>query len=46
MNTSFNLHGYPLISLEQALMTFENSELKYLSIENFLISKKLIVSNL
>ncbi len=40
MNTSFNLHGYPLVSsLEQALMTFENSELKYLAIENYLISK-------
>ena len=41
LNTSFNLHGYPLVSsLEQALMTFENSGLKYLAIEKFLLSKK------
>ncbi len=41
MNTSFNLHGYPLVAtLEQALFTFENSGLKHLAIENFLITKK------
>lgn len=41
MNTSFNLHGYPLVSSpKQALLTFENSGLKYLSLGNFLLSKK------
>ncbi len=41
MNTSFNLHGFPLVSsLKQALDTFKNSELKYLSLGNYLISKK------
>ena len=40
LNTSFNLHGYPLVaSLDQAIFTFENSNLKYLAIENFLVSK-------
>jgi carbamoyltransferase len=41
LNTSFNLHGYPLVAtLEQAIFTFENSGLKYLALENFLISKE------
>ena len=41
MNTSFNLHGFPLVSgLEQAVNTFKNSELKYLSLGDFLVSKK------
>lgn len=41
LNTSFNLHGYPLVaSPEQALFTLSNSQLKFLSIENFLITKK------
>ena len=40
LNTSFNLHGYPLVgTLKQAMFTFENSGLKYMAIENFLISK-------
>jgi carbamoyltransferase len=40
LNTSFNLHGYPLVgNLEQALFTFENSGLKYLAIQNYLVSK-------
>ena len=40
LNTSLNLHGYPLVgTLEQAIFTFENSGLKYLSIENWLIKK-------
>ena len=40
LNTSLNLHGYPLVgTLEQAMFTFENSELKYMAIENYLISK-------
>lgn len=41
LNTSFNLHGYPLVgTLEQAIFTFENSGLKYLTLENFLVTKK------
>ncbi|ROR39159.1 carbamoyltransferase C-terminal domain-containing protein [Caminibacter pacificus] len=41
LNTSFNLHGYPLVATpEQALFTFENSNLEYLALENFLIIKK------
>ena len=41
LNTSLNLHGYPLVGTpEQALFTFENSGLKYLALENWLISKE------
>ncbi|MCA9486558.1 MAG: hypothetical protein H6500_01185 [Candidatus Woesearchaeota archaeon] len=41
LNTSFNLHGYPLVSsLKQALFTFENCKLEYLCLENYVISKK------
>ena len=41
LNTSLNLHGYPLVAtLEQALFTFENSGLKYMAIENWLIRKE------
>lgn len=40
LNTSLNLHGYPLAAtLEQALATFENSGLQYLALGSFLISK-------
>ncbi|WLQ15455.1 carbamoyltransferase C-terminal domain-containing protein [Hahella aquimaris] len=40
LNTSFNLHGYPLVATpEQAIMTFENSGLQYLALGTFLISK-------
>ena len=40
MNTSFNLHGYPLVATpEQALMTLEKSGLRYLSLGLYLISK-------
>ena len=40
LNTSFNLHGYPLVgTLEQAMFTFEKSKLKYLAIEDFLVEK-------
>jgi len=40
LNTSFNLHGYPLVgNVEQALFTFENSGLKYLALQNYLVSK-------
>ena len=41
LNTSFNLHGYPLVgSLETALWTFRNSELDGLLIEDWLIERK------
>jgi len=41
LNTSLNMHGYPLVgSLEQAMFTFENSGLKYMSLENYLLEKK------
>lgn len=41
LNTSFNLHGYPLVSTpEQAVFTMENSALRYLALENYLIRKK------
>ena len=41
MNTSFNLHGSPLVgTLDQAVSTFENSGLRHLTLENFLISKR------
>lgn len=40
MNTSFNLHGHPLANtLEQSLFTFENSGLRHMALEGFLISK-------
>ncbi len=40
LNTSFNLHGYPLVgNLEQAMFTFENSGLKYLALQNYLVCK-------
>ncbi len=40
LNTSLNLHGFPLVgTLEQALFTFENSGLRYLALENFLLEK-------
>ena len=41
LNTSLNLHGYPLVgTLEQAMFTFGNSGLKYLALENFLLTKE------
>lgn len=41
MNTSFNLHGYPLVATPvQALMTFERSGLQNLALGSFLVSKK------
>lgn len=41
LNTSFNLHGEPNVeSPKDALNTFDNSELKFLAIGSFLISKK------
>ena len=41
LNTSFNLHGYPLAAtLDQALMTFEQSGLRHMALGSFLISKE------
>ena len=41
MNTSFNLHGYPIVlTPEDAFYVFENSGLKYLQVGNYMISKK------
>ena len=38
LNTSFNLHGFPIVYRPQeALQVFDNSGLKYLAIENFLV---------
>ena len=43
LNTSFNLHGYPLVATpEQAIFTFENSGLQNLAIGSFLIRKDVI----
>lgn len=41
LNTSFNLHGYPLVATpEQAIFTFEKSGLHYLALGRFLIEKR------
>ena len=41
LNTSFNLHGYPIVSSPaDALEVFEKSGLRYLAIGSYLISKK------
>ena len=41
MNTSLNLHGLPLVySPEDAFEVLERSKLKYLAIENYLITKE------
>ncbi|HSX39798.1 MAG TPA: carbamoyltransferase C-terminal domain-containing protein [Candidatus Saccharimonadales bacterium] len=40
LNTSFNLHGSPIVlGPKEAYYVFENSGIKYLSLENYLISK-------
>ena len=40
LNTSFNLHGYPLVySFKDAFYVFKNSGLNYLVIENFILKK-------
>ena len=40
LNTSLNLHGYPLAcTVEQVMTTFINSELRYLALDNHLVSK-------
>ena len=41
LNTSLNLHGYPISStLKDIIFTFENSGLKYLYLENSFLIKK------
>ena len=41
LNTSFNLHGYPLVNTpKDALYVFANSGLEYLAIGDYLVSKK------
>lgn len=41
LNTSFNLHGYPIVlGPDEALDAFENSKLEYLTLEDYIISKK------
>ena len=41
LNTSFNLHGYPIVCTPiDAINTLKNSGLRHLAIGNFLISKK------
>ena len=41
MNTSFNLHGYPIVySPKDAIKVMKQSGLKYLAIENYLVVKK------
>lgn len=41
MNTSFNLHGYPIVcSPSDALWTLKNTGLEHLAVGNWLISKK------
>ena len=41
LNTSFNLHGEPnVLTPEDALHTVENSEIKFLAMENYLFEKK------
>lgn len=41
LNTSFNLHGYPIVCTPiDAIDCFENSGLKYLAIENYLLEKR------
>lgn len=40
LNTSFNLHGYPIVlGPREAISVFQNSGLKFLVIENFLLTK-------
>ena len=41
LNTSFNLHGYPLVyKPKDALHVFDKSGLDYIAIDDYLISKK------
>jgi len=41
LNTSFNLHGYPIVlGPKEALYAFEHSGLEYLALENYLVTKQ------
>lgn len=41
LNTSFNLHGFPIVlGPKEALDAFENSGLEYMTLENYIISKR------
>ena len=41
LNTSFNLHGYPIVlGPKEAMWVFQRSKLEYLALENYLISRK------
>lgn len=41
LNTSFNLHGYPIVlGPKEALFVFEHSSIRYLALEHFLLEKK------
>ncbi|MDR0486606.1 MAG: carbamoyltransferase, partial [Elusimicrobiota bacterium] len=41
LNTSFNLHGEPVVSnFVDVIHTMDNSKLKYALINNFLVEKK------
>lgn len=41
LNTSFNLHGYPIVlGPKEALFVFKNSGITHLALENYLIVKK------
>lgn len=41
LNTSFNLHGYPIVlGPEEAMHAFENSGLEYIAMGNYLVSRK------
>ena len=40
LNTSFNLHGYPIVyGPEEAMWVFKNSGLKYLALGDYLVWK-------
>ena len=41
LNTSFNLHGYPLVcSPQQAIFTIDSCDLRYLALENYFLVKR------
>jgi carbamoyltransferase len=41
LNTSFNLHGYPIVlGPKEAMWVFQNSELEYLALGHYLLRKK------
>lgn len=41
LNTSFNLHGYPIVyTPEDALYVFKNSGLEYMSLGSYLVTKR------